>query len=201
MRARARSTRRDGFTLIEVMMAVGIMTVGAVAIMAMIQASTRGNAEARALTNATQNTQLWIDRLQRLSVRFTQGTQNGVLGIPYLNALHDATSSGWFTPGADAEAGEDGVVGLDWQGNPVGEDGARFCTLLNLSWINVGRAIRAEVITYYPRRSTDSAAGGADAFTCTAGADGTDVVTELGTASSRFTSVRAATVLRWSPLP
>lgn len=190
--------RTRGFTLIEVMMAVGIMTIGAVAIMGMIQASTRGNAQARSITSATQNTQLWVDRLHRLALRWTTGSQSGVAGIPYLAGLSNANSTGWFVPGITD--GADGYSGLDWQGTPVNAANARYCTLLNLTWINSGRSIRADVLTYFPRTSNDSATGGASAFTCTAGANGTATVASLGTSTAKLGSVRAATVLRWSPL-
>jgi prepilin-type N-terminal cleavage/methylation domain-containing protein len=190
--------RTRGFTLIEVMLAIGIMTIGAVAIMGMLRASTLANTEARILTNATQNTQMWVDRLQRLSLRWTTNTQAGVAGIPYLAALSNGTDTGFIVPGT--ANGADGIAGLDWQGTPAGAANARFCTLVRLAWISSGESMRADVITYYPRRSFDPVTGGASAFTCTAGASGSAIVTELGTANSRFGSVRSATLLRWSPL-
>ena len=166
--SRARRRTR-GFTLIEIMLAIGIMTIGAVAIMGMLRASTLANTEARILTNATQNTQMWVDRLHRLALRWSTNTQAGVAGIPYLAALANATDTGFVVP-SNAN-GADGIAGLDWQGTPTGAANARFCTLVRLAWIASGVSMRAEVITYYPRRSFDPVVGGASSFTCTVALD------------------------------
>ncbi len=197
MRAR-RKRRTLGFTLVEIMVALAIMMGGLVAVMSMITISTRGNASARAITNATLNTQWWLARLQRMSLRWTTQNQAAVATIPYLNRLAvTATSTGWFVPGGEADT--DGYTGLDYQGNPSGVADTRFCTLINLTWITQGVSARAEVITYYPIRSEDPASGGAAAYDCTVG-DNAVVPTLLGTPSSNLGSVRAATVLRWSPI-
>ena len=74
--SRRRSVRRRaGYTLIEVMMALGVLTAGAVGLMAMTQASTRGNMEAREMTVATQLTQRWMERLRRDAMNWTASSR------------------------------------------------------------------------------------------------------------------------------
>jgi type IV pilus assembly protein PilV len=59
-----RATRREGFTLVEVMVSLGIMTIGAMAILGLQQQIIRANVHARQVTTATQIAQNVIERLK-----------------------------------------------------------------------------------------------------------------------------------------
>ena len=71
MRPQPCHRRRQGFTLVEVMVSLGIMTIGAMAVLAMQQQIIRGNMHARQLTTATQIAQNVIERLKIDSLSWT----------------------------------------------------------------------------------------------------------------------------------
>jgi prepilin-type N-terminal cleavage/methylation domain-containing protein len=66
-----RRTRREGFTLVEVMVSLGVMTIGAMAILGMQQQIIRANVHAREVTTATQIAQNVIERLKMDAVSWT----------------------------------------------------------------------------------------------------------------------------------
>ena len=59
------ATQQQGFTLIEVMIAIGIMTVGSLGILSMHHAVSRANREAREMNTAIAITERWIERVER----------------------------------------------------------------------------------------------------------------------------------------
>ncbi|KAF0166732.1 MAG: hypothetical protein FD160_4057 [Caulobacteraceae bacterium] len=63
-RSRHRGLRRAGFTLIEVMVSLGVMMVGTMAVIALQQQSIRANVHARQMTIAMQIAQRWMERLK-----------------------------------------------------------------------------------------------------------------------------------------
>jgi prepilin-type N-terminal cleavage/methylation domain-containing protein len=101
--------KEDGFTLIEVMIAIAIFSIGILATWALQTGSTRGNTKARHLTSAATYA---ADRLERL------------VHLPY---THMDLTAGVHTPALDAdgidnnyngeidEPGESGSLQLTWQ--------------------------------------------------------------------------------------
>jgi prepilin-type N-terminal cleavage/methylation domain-containing protein len=77
--------KREGFTLIEVMVSLGIMTVGAMAVLALQQQIIRGNVHARQLTTATQIAANVVERLKMDATNWTApgvpGATNYLLGV------------------------------------------------------------------------------------------------------------------------
>src|SRR5690242_18722027 len=57
--------RRGGFTMIEVMVSLGIMTIGAMTMIALQQHTIRSSRRAREITTGMQIAQLWIERLKQ----------------------------------------------------------------------------------------------------------------------------------------
>jgi prepilin-type N-terminal cleavage/methylation domain-containing protein len=156
--------RRQGFTLIEIMIAVAIMTVGALGIMALQQAATRGNAEARDMSMATHLTRTWIERLRRDATRWLG---NGVpINTDYL-VLAPPLGGGpgpWVTPplvprpNGTVESFAFDHFGIDTAnltnepaGGPPGP--AVYCTHLRFTWINPGDVLRVDARTYWHRRN------------------------------------------------
>ena len=192
-------TSTRGFTLIEVMMALGVMVVGALGIVAMQQASTRGNINARQMTTATQITRTWIERLRLDSMAWNIPTVAGATsGTSYLTNLPAIGSSDWFTPQGGPTLTES--AGFDWFGNDVALAQARYCTHVNLTWIDPGRLVRADVRTFWHRRASDANTRLADARlfrNCALGSE-TSVTNELANAAPRIHAVHASTLLRWT---
>ncbi len=191
-----------GFTLIEVMMAMSVMTIGALGIMSMQQASTRGNMSARQMTVASQSTQLWLDRTRRDAVGWNQPNVAAIAGTSILSNLPAAGSSGWFTP-APTMPGES--AGFDWFGNEVALAQGRYCTQLNLTWVISGQLVRVDARTWWHRRGNGdgdtSFADGTLFPNCGTGSEAA-VTGELETsAAPRLHSVYASTLVRWRRVP
>src|SRR5271165_2005192 len=73
------STRR-GYTAVEVLMAMTVMTIGAAAVMSMQKASVQGNLDARETDVANSIARMWVERLQRDAMQWTQpNNQNPTL--------------------------------------------------------------------------------------------------------------------------
>jgi type IV pilus assembly protein PilV len=203
---RRRPRRRSaGYTMIEVMMAVGVLTAGAVGIMAMTQASTRGNYEARQMTTAAQLAQRWVERLRRDAVHWRRGATTAdptlLAETQYLqNVPGPGTAPSWFVPmpaGTSTETAHFDHYGRDLIAGAT----PQYCTNIRLGWLYVGRAIRADVRVWYLRRSVGAssdptAAGRAALAGCAPGVDPNTL-----TGDFRIRAAHASTVLRYTPPP
>ncbi|MCB9595797.1 MAG: prepilin-type N-terminal cleavage/methylation domain-containing protein [Sandaracinaceae bacterium] len=155
-----RSRRRAGYTLIEVMMALGVLTAGSVGIMALVQASTRGNMEAREMATATEITRVWMERLRRDSTNWTASSRtiNPVIlaRTSYLRQVpNPGTASLWFVP--VPPVGSTDSPTFDFYGRDTTVATERyFCTNVRLEWLYVGRAVRADVRVWWLRRVSGS---------------------------------------------
>jgi prepilin-type N-terminal cleavage/methylation domain-containing protein len=199
MSTRSRRARRRGYTLIEVMMAVAIMTAGCVAIMAMHTATLEGNYDARQRTTAVELTSIWIERLHRDAVLWTTGGP----GIPYnplalsrTQYLRNVTALGgtpvWQVPVPPITSTDSAQFDYFGRDTRVGTN-MTFCTNIRLQWVYIGSAMRADVRVWSPRT-------GVGATTRDLGNCGASVSPESLT--NRIRDVRfvhASTVLRWTP--
>ena len=197
---RRRSVRTSAFTLIEVMIAVGILTVGSVGILAMQQASTRGNLNARRMTTATSVSRIWVERVRRDALAWTSnvvGSPNGIAATNYIQATPVAGESGWFAPNSpDPEES----YGFDWFGadtNVASE--IRYCTHINTRWIVANQVARVDVRTFWYRRGDGAASETNQDLFPNCGAGGTEAAVgiELATPSPRLHAIYASTLVRW----
>jgi prepilin-type N-terminal cleavage/methylation domain-containing protein len=141
-----------GFTLIEVMIAIGIMTVGSLGILSMHHAVTGANRSAHEMNTALAITERWIERIERDSLSWSEpGINSATLsGTTYLAPLSATTSStGWFAP---LPATTDESFAFDYFGDDGPNRGpTKYCTNVNLSWIRQGRSARVDVRTFWYR--------------------------------------------------
>lgn len=201
-RGRPNRKRRAGYTLIEVMMAMGVLTAGAVGIMAMTQASTRGNLEAREMTTATQLTQRWVERLRRDALGWTIPSQvaNRLLlaSTTYMqNVPSPGAAAQWFVPAPPAASID--RANFDFYGRDTGTPAeSYYCTNIRLEWLYAGRAIRADVRVWWLRRASGQQADAARVALaqCAPGLD-----PNLLTNDFRVRMVYASTVIRYTPMP
>jgi type IV pilus assembly protein PilV len=165
-RARAAAGRR-AYTMIEVMIALGVLALGATGVIAMQTVTLIGNQRAKAEATATMIAQTWVERLRADAVVWNN--PNGVSDLNETRWLQYANANPtWFAP--DASRGGIAPYGsamADTQGqdiyaaeigNPPGSAATQaFCTLLRLYPLTTGPAgtpvtyIRAEVQVYWAK--------------------------------------------------
>lgn len=200
-RHRRLRTRREGYTLIEVMMAVAVMTAGAIGIMALQQATIRGNLEARQVATATQLASTWIERLQRDAVGWSEAATPGTILVPptmltrtrYLQAVPaSGTAPLWFIPGPSTALESSSFD--HWGRDTITLGEMEYCTHVRLQWVYVGQAMRADVRVWWARRNPAATSGAALAG-CAPGLDPNTLTNRLR--DVRF--VYASTVIRWIP--
>lgn len=193
---RRKATR--GYTVVEVLMAIGVLTAGSVAIMAMLQAATRGNMEAREMTTANQLAQRWVERLRRDGLNWTRGsTTPDVTLLTNTTYLGEVPAVGgtalWYVPEPPADSTD--TANFDYYGDDL-VDGATpyYCTNVRLEWLYPGQAMRADVRVWWMRRG-----GGVDSDQLVNCAAGTNPNTLTG--DRRVRMVYTSTVIRFTPRP
>lgn len=181
-------------------MAIAVLSAGAVAIMAMLQAATRGNLEAREMTTANQIAQRWVERLRRDALLWTQASNVADPGLltntRYLQAVPAPSSPAeWFSPPAVGQESPN----FDFYGRDVlpGSPDAYYCTNVRLEWLFPGQAMRADVRVWWLRRSGGSASLPAGTGSLGACAPGVDPGALTG--DRRVRMVYTSTVLRYTP--
>lgn len=147
-----RRSRQQGFTLIEVMIAIGIMTVGSLGILSMHHAVSRANREAREMNTAIAITERWIERVERDTLLWTaEGSNTPELqSTAYLRQIGNAASgTDWFTP---IPADLDSSYGFDFFGDDTrNRADIVYCVNLRLNWLDAGSSVRVDVRTYWLR--------------------------------------------------
>lgn len=197
---RRRRRRERGYTLIEVMMAVGVMTVGAVGIMSLQQATTRGNRYARQMSVATDVTRSWVERLRRDSLMWNQQGLAGVAGTDYLSLIGtDPAAAAWVAPPMTDHRAHDWQGGMTEGGS--GDEAIVYCTELKLQWIMGNQGIRADVRTWWHKATPALEATASDGRILAGCGTPDEVTTELLSSPRRIHSVQASTILRRTPLP
>jgi type IV pilus assembly protein PilV len=197
-------TLREGFTLVEVMIAIGIMTIGSLGILSMHHAVSAANRSAHEMNTAIAITERWMERVERDSLSWTDDDLNGaaLAGTAYLRALAGTTeASGWFKPipanpsveaAAFTYAGDDDIAG----------NATKYCVNLAMSWVRVGSSARVDVRTFWLREGF--VPGGASHPSWVTGADFNAANCDAATADNwernvapNIEMVTASTVVRW----
>ncbi len=202
-RTRMARERRQGFTLIEVMISLGIMTIGAMAMLALQQQTIRANSQARQITTATQIAQLWIERLKEDGTRWTQvgffntpgqPTAADVLALTtYLGAITTAPNVFQAIPNATPQVSN----AFDFQGNDIANNSGSvyYCASFRPAWVYFGRAMRVDVRVWWAR-SGSSLTG--DFAAC---ADDNARLNPGGTLFNNYHVVYLPTVIRVNTAP
>jgi hypothetical protein len=168
--AHRRHTARRAYTVIEVLMAMTVMTIGGAAVMAMQKTSVTANLDARKTDVANAIARTWIERLERESAQWTLPSHdnpggNNLIGVPVLGRVL-AVPGQWFLPDQELAAAMGGGNGgamvspaFDILGRDVlpGDPSVAFCVHLRLQFVtNNGnfatgnQLIRADVRVIWP---------------------------------------------------
>jgi type IV pilus modification protein PilV len=160
--------RRQGFTLVEVMISLGVMTVGAMALIGMQQQATRANVHARTLTVASQIAQNVIERIKMQGLAWSAVTgapAQDLAAAPLLAAIVNATPGAFITLPAVAGArplsnafdyyGDD----LDIASGNAGQLArVYYCASYRLSWVYATfRAMRVDVRVWWTKEAPSRA--------------------------------------------
>jgi prepilin-type N-terminal cleavage/methylation domain-containing protein len=153
MNQRGKHTQ-SGFTLIEVMIAIGIMTVGSLGILAMHQGVSQANRVALEMNTALAITERWVERVERDALSWTKPglTSDSLDDTYYLQKLKNTVSAtNWFRPTPTTDESYD----FDYFGDDVTGTGnpnpPKYCTNLRLSWLRQGSSARVDIRTFWLR--------------------------------------------------
>lgn len=152
--------RRAGFTVVEVMVSLGIMTVGAMGIIALQTHAIRSNSHARQLTIGMQIAQRWVERLKQDTHSWNlPGVPGTVLASTrYLQLINTAPNVFSTIPNTDANANASRA--FDYMGNDIIHTSTDppifYCAAIRPAWVYFGRAMRVDVRVWWPREGYDT---------------------------------------------
>ena len=163
---RRRSTGA-GFTLIEVMVSLGVMMVGAMAVITLQQQSIRANGHARQVSIAMQIAQRWMERLKEDAATWTTigtdatGVSAALAGTAFLRGdltgmlsqpgefkslpVNNATLTAWNLSNAFDQDGRDMPTNLSGAQRSV----HTYCASYRPAWIWFGHLMRVDVRVWW----------------------------------------------------
>ncbi len=195
----------SGFTLVEVMIAIGIMTVGSLGILAMHGAVSGANRSANDMNTALAITETWLERIDRDALSWTERglNSNSLANTDYLSEIAGSVApTDWFTP---SPSDTDESYRFDYFGrDDTTGNNTKYCVNLRLAWLRQGTSLRVDIRTFWYREGympyghnhpnwvEASAFRGADCDAATADGWNLDTV-----APPNINVVNASTVVQW----
>lgn len=95
--------RRGGYTVVEVMMALSVLSIGATGVVAMQKVTLIGNTRARDLATATAIASSWIERLRYDGLRWNYDSATGTSTLGSTTYLSQPQNT-WFSPASGGAA-------------------------------------------------------------------------------------------------
>lgn len=194
-----RLKRRQGYTLIEVMMAVGVFTVGALGILSMHQAAQRANTDARELTTGLNILNIWQSRIQRDALLWTAASTAALDPTAFLDQTPATGTGGWFIPNPTLAADES--YGFTYLGDDTRNlANIRYCVNLRMRWLIVNQAIRADIRVWWPKHLATGDTDYTLLNNCTLASSQAPITTDLAGATPKLRAVSTSLVVRWTSL-
>lgn len=186
-------------------MALAVMTVGAMGIFAMQQASTKGVTHARKMSRATQINRTWLQRVRRDALAWRTAGAAGVAGTDILSSAPatPATPGDWFRPVlGTAPFDTTEFAAQDFQGAEAAPNAnSMFCTEVRLNWVTPAQtAMRVDVRTWW-RKTGSSDTGTVNLQQFGSCSNPAAVTAELATQVNRLHAVYNSTVVRRNLAP
>ena len=193
---------QSGFTLVEVMIAIGIMTIGSLGILSMHHAVSGANRSANEMNTAIAITETWLERIDRDSLSWSEEGINSTAlqGTAYLSELAGSLQpTGWFNPSTTDPEG----YAFDYFGRDDSDfSDVKYCVNLSMAWLRQGSSARVDIRTFWFREGYVH--GGAQHSKWVSGSDfrsaNCDAATadgwDLG-AAPNVNVIFASTVVRW----
>ena len=160
-----RATRDRGYTIVEVLLAMTVLIIGASGVMSMQKASIQGNLDARKTDVAANIARMWMERVQKDAMSWTlpSPSYTGANNAGNAPLLGHVTNT-WFLPTdyLPAASGLGSISpGFDLLGRDVptaaGLSSAVFCVHLRENWLAQNNAnptdnlMRVELRVVWPR--------------------------------------------------
>lgn len=173
----SKKRRRQAFTLIEVMVSLAVMTIGAMAMLALQAHTIRSNAHARQLSTALEIAQRWVERFKQDAQRWNvAGAFNDPAKPSDVVVLANTTFLKQITTAAGVFQTINNTTAtvsnaFDYQGNDVlnnVNDPAApifYCASFRPAWVYFGRAMRVDVRVWWARASAGDNQAGAHVIT------------------------------------
>lgn len=148
----SRQSECAGFTLVEVMIAIGIMTVGSLGILAMHSAVSRANRTANEMNTALAITERWLERIDRDALSWSEEGINttALTSTDYLSELAGSIAdTPWFTP---APSNGTESYRFDYFGrDDLTGNSTKYCVNLRMGWLRQGSSVRVDIRTFWLR--------------------------------------------------
>jgi prepilin-type N-terminal cleavage/methylation domain-containing protein len=169
--ARRERTASRGYTAVEVMMAMTVMTIGAAAVMSMQKASIQGNLDARKTDIANSIARTWVERIERDAMQWTLPNAQNQSGNNFANALllSSPTYGQWTLPSYEMGSSPEtmsyafDILGRDLPTTDINAN-TIFCVNYRLNWL-VTQAlpqepglIRVDIRVLWPRNISNDPA-------------------------------------------
>ena len=155
-----------GFTMIEVMMSITILAIGATGVIAMQKAAIQGNQDARNMDEANAIARQWMDRVKRDASLWTPSDTGALTNIAAATLLDENIKGTWYLPKArlNAAASQNDVesAGFDplardlpattaqTEGVAMGSTGLKYCTNLRVTPLATDSSLwRVEVRVFW----------------------------------------------------
>jgi prepilin-type N-terminal cleavage/methylation domain-containing protein len=142
--------RQDGFTLVEVMVALLIFGIGLLGIMALHVVARKGNNDAQNVSAATEICEHWMERLRTESTMWQTGasdlssSETPMLEPQAPGIMTQGANTGWLPPPDNPllnKTLEERTTVSGGSAIPIGE----YCTQYRITTLIPGEVLRAEV--------------------------------------------------------
>lgn len=144
-------TRRAGFTLIEVMMSIAVLTAVSAGLMGVQALTSSSNRVSREVTIATEIAQTWAERMKLDAMTWNTNVATTVW------LTDSAVMNQWLTPVAFSVAPPPvRSYAFDRYGRDVDPTvGTTFyCVAYNYTWVVSNESMRIDIRVYWPREGT-----------------------------------------------
>ncbi len=174
--SKASRSRARGYTAVEVMLSMAVLSIGAAGVMSMQKGAIQGNLDARKMDVANSVARSWVERLRRDATTWTlpnesnvSATSNWSTNTTIIAYLGSSANAGRFTFPTASPGGtyRDGFSpATDLLGRDVAPSagankypGAQFCTQIKVDWLKADEMLRATVRVYWRRELYAAPAG------------------------------------------
>jgi prepilin-type N-terminal cleavage/methylation domain-containing protein len=155
-----RGTRR-GYTIVELVMSLAVLAIGATGVIAMQKVAIASNRHAKDLATASRVAQAWADQLAIDAAAWSIDSAGAstIAATTWLKLADPSQTVEWFVP--DYDANRDFGPGFSIQGTPINTTIApqliRFCTHLRFAYLHSATTpfaghgvIRAQIRVFWP---------------------------------------------------